>query len=171
MSKTANYNDLAIAKELGIEAVSLRDTAKDFDEVWSEFVEKLKASVAAVRAGSTEAPMVRWVLPKPKAKVRAPYFVIGSGEKNYWFENGLHLKGKGFCLQTQRHIIEQLDSPRVIEGLKPYLRAKFEAEQVKGRKAHQKKLANATIGYGTVEFVPTAANDGGVSNIVNINIA
>ena len=40
MAKHANYNDLSIAKEFGIEAVSLRDTTKDFEDVWIEFVEK-----------------------------------------------------------------------------------------------------------------------------------
>jgi hypothetical protein len=171
MSNTPDYNDLSIAKELGIEAVSLRDTAKEFDDVWSEFVEKLTTSVAAVRAGSTKAPMVRWVLPKPKAKVRVPYFVVGLGRGNYSFPNGLHPKGKGFCLETQRHIIEQLDSPSVIEDLKPYVRAKFEAEQAKGRKAHQKKLANTEIGYGSVEFIPTAANDTSPTDFVTVSVA
>ena len=171
MAKHQELYDLSIAQELGIEAVSLRDTAKEFDDVWSEFVEKLTTSVAAVRAGSTKAPMVRWVMPKPKAKVRAPYFVVGLGRGNYSFPNGLHPKGKGFCLETQRHIIEQLDSPRVIESLKPYVRAKFEAEQAKGRKAHQQKLANATIGYGSVEFKPTAANDTSRSDFVTVSVA
>jgi len=55
--------------------------------------------------------------------------------------------------------------------LKPYVRAKFEAESEKGRKGREKKLANTAIGYGTVEFVSIAVNDGEVSNIVNINIA
>jgi hypothetical protein len=171
MAKHKELNDLAIAHELGIEAVSLRDTTKDFEDVWNEFVEKLKTSVAAVRAGSTKAPMVRWVLPKPKAKVRKPFFNVGYSEGNYWFPNGLHRKGKGFCLETQRHIIETLDGPGVIEALKPYVRAKFEAEQAKGRKAHQTKLANASIGYGSVEFIPTAANDTSRSDFVTVSVA
>ena len=70
-----------------------------------------------------------------------------------------------------RHRIEKLDSPRALELLKPYVRAKFDAECAKGRKGREKKLANTSIGYGSVEFIATAANDGGVSNIVNINIA
>jgi hypothetical protein len=171
MSNTADYNDLAIAKELGIEAVSLRDTAKDFDDVWSEFVEKLKASVAAVRAGSTEAPMIRWVLPKPKATVRVPYFVVGLGRGNFWFRNGIHKKGQGLDLIVHRHLIEKLDSPDTLQRLQPYVRAKFEAEQAKGRKARVKRLANATIGYGTVEFVPTAANDTSPTDFVTVSVA
>lgn len=171
MAKHKELNDLAIAHELGIEAVSLRETSKDFDEVWSEFVEKLKTSVTAVRAGSTKAPMICGIIRKTSAKVRKPFFKVGYGEGNFWFPNGLHPKAKGFCLQTQRHIIEQLDSPRVIEALKPYVRAKFEAEQAKGRKAHQKKLANTSIGYGTVEFKPTAANDTSPTDFVTVSVA
>ena len=171
MSKNANYNDLSIAKEFGIEAVSLRDTTKDFDEVWNEFVTRLKKSVEAVRNNSTNAPMIRGVLVKSNSKVRTPFFVVGYGRGNYWFPNGVHEKGKGLDLVLHRDLIEKLDSSNNLKLLKPYVRAKFEAECAKGRKGREKKLANTAIGYGTVEFVSTAANDGGVSNIVNINIA
>ena len=171
MTKNAAYNDLSIAKEFGIEAVSLRDTTKDFGEVWNEFVTRLKKSVEAVRNNSTKAPMIRGVLVKSNSKVRTPFFVVGYGRGNYWFPNGVHPKGKGLDLTAHRHLIEKLDSPRALELLKPYVRAKFDAECAKGRKGREKKLANTAIGYGTVEFVSTAANDGGFSNIVNINIA
>jgi hypothetical protein len=70
-----------------------------------------------------------------------------------------------------RDLIEKLDSSHNLKLLKPYVRAKFEAECEKGRKGREKKLANTAIGYGSVEFVSTAVNDGGVSNLVNINIA
>lgn len=139
--------------------------------MWSEFVDKLKASVAAVRAGSIDAPMICGVLRKTNAKFRTPFFKVGYGEGNFWFPNGIHKKGQGLDLTVHRHLIEKLDSPDTLQRLQPYVRAKFEAEQAKGRKARVKRLANATIGYSTVEFVPTAANDGGVSNIMNINIA
>ena len=171
MSKTANYNDLSIAKEFGIEAVSLRDTTKDFEEVWNEFVDRLKKSVDAVRNNSTKAPMIRGVLVKSNSKVRTPFFVVGCGRGNYWFPNGIHEKGKGLDLKAHRYLIEKLDSPRALALLKPYVQAKFESECAKGRKGRERKLANTEIGYGSVEFIPTAANDGGVSNIVNINIA
>jgi hypothetical protein len=171
MSKEANYNDLSIAKEFGIEAVSLRDTTKDFEEVWNDFVKRLKKSVDAVRNNSTKAPMICGILRKSNSKVRTPFFKIGYGRGNYWFPNGVHLKGKGLDLVLHRDLIEKLDSARNLELLKPYVRAKFDAECAKGRKGREKKLANTAIGYGTVEFVSTAANDGGVSNIVNINIA
>ena len=171
MAKHTNYNDLSIAKELGIEAVSLRDTTKDFEEVWNEFVDRLKKSVEAVRAGSIDAPMICRVFRKSNSKVRQPFFKIGSGNKNYWFPNGIHGKGKGLDLKAHRHVIEKLDSPRALELLKPYVRAKFEAEQVRGRKGHEKKLANTAIGYGTVEFISTAANDKSVSNVIDIAVA
>ena len=171
MAKHANYNDLSIAKEFGIEAVSLRDTTKDFEEVWNEFVDRLKKSVDAVRAGKTKAPMIRGMLVKPNAEVRTPFFKIGYGKGCYWFPNGIHVKGKGLDLVLHRHVIEQLDSPRTLERLKPYVQAKFEAEQVKGRKGRAKKLANTEIGYGSVEFKPTAANDGSASNVIDIAVA
>lgn len=171
MSKTANYNDLSIAKEFGIEAVSLRDTTKDFEEVWNEFVARLKKSVDAVRNNSTKAPMIRGVLVKSNSKVRRPFFVVGYGRGNYWFPNGVHPKGKGLDLTAHRHLIEKLDSPRALEMLKPYVRAKFEAECEKGRKGREKKLANTAIGYGSVEFISTAANDTSPTDFVTVDVA
>lgn len=171
MSKTANYNDLSIAKEFGIEAVSLRDTTKDFEEVWNEFVDRLKKSVDAVRNNSTKAPMIRGVLVKSNSKIRTPFFVVGYGKGCYWFRNGIHEKGKGLCLKAHRHLIEKLDSPRALALLKPFVLEKFEAECAKGRKGREKKLANTEIGYGSVEFIPTAANDTSPTDFVTVDVA
>ena len=171
MPKTANYIDLSIAKEFGIEAVSLRDTTKDFEEVWNEFVDRLKKSVDAVRNNSTKAPMIRGVLVKSNAEFRTPFFVVGYGRGNYWFRNGIHEKGKGLCLKAHRHLIEKLDSPRALALLKPFVLEKFEAECAKGRKGRERKLANTEIGYGSVEFKPTAANDTTPTDFVTVSVA
>ena len=115
--------------------------------------------------------MINGFMRKSNSKVRTPFFKIGYGRGNYWFPNGVHLKGKGLDLVLHRHVIEQLDSPHSLKLLKPYVQAKFEAEQIKGRKGREKKLANTSIGYGTVEFISTAANDGSASDVIDIAVA
>lgn len=155
----SNIHTLTIAQHLGIEAVNLRDTTKDFDGVWADFVERLTQSVEAVRDGSTDAPMIRGVLRKSNHKARTPYFVIGYGAGNYWFPNGVHKKGTGLDISVHRNVILELTSPKILDLLKEYVRAKFEQEQVKGQKGRKVRAANTDIGFISLNRQYLAAND------------
>ena len=112
---------------------------------WAGFLEKWTETADALEVGAShDGPLIKWKSPNPKAPEKVvPYVVIGYGQSNYWFENGIHEQKGGIKVEEDTASLMRDFIPQLENVVRPMFNAKIEALSKRGSKGSATRRENA----------------------------